>query len=437
MNLIPHLEAIEKAPLGNARLEKIKELDCPELRELLNYVLSPDITFGIKQLPVPKKNIDPFQLGDWFGHLTPLLDQLADRELTGNAAKEKIQKFLEGCSSVQIKWTERILMQDLRLSTGAKDINKILPNTIRVFEIPLAKPFKELKSLKGRWALQPKMDGGRVVTRLRKAGGKVTLYSRTGKEWKGFEGIKENLTKLNAKLNLAEDYILDGEIVVFDKTGRMNFQAAQRLFHAEDREQPEGTTFIIFDFCPMSEYFNPHMIYELRLALLHTQLVPHLMPWKSLKVNGIRSITTQVVTDPEQDELDAKAVMYVEKFGCDGAIIRRLDTIPRNKKTADIIKVKPFEDGEAIIEDMIEGKGHLEGSMGTLVCRMLDQKSKKATGPQFEIGTGEGLTKDLREELWNDPKTKGSFANFKYQRISNDGMPVLPTLRGIRHPEDM
>ena len=53
MNIIDTLEALEAAPQGNARLEVLAAGDSPGLREVLNLALSPDITFGIRQLPEP------------------------------------------------------------------------------------------------------------------------------------------------------------------------------------------------------------------------------------------------------------------------------------------------------------------------------------------------------------------------------------------------
>lgn len=431
MQLIDRLEQLEKAPLGNARLAKIKEMDTPELRELFNYALSGDITFGLKQVPeASPAQVATLKPEQWWPELTEILEDLADRSLTGNDAKARVASFLGLCSPNEAKWAERIIKQDLRLSVGAKDINKMIPGTIRVFEIPLAKPFKELKSLKGAWYIQPKMDGGRVVARLRKNGGKVQLFSRTGKEWKGFESIKEELGRLNVKLNFKEDHILDGEVVVFKK-GRMDFQAVQKLFHAEDRTPDGDLFFVAFDLCTMEEYFNPTLFYGMRFEYLQSELSQY---QHSNAFPSIRIIQSQLVINPEQKMLDEKAVEYVQDLGCDGAIIRRTDTVVRNKKTSDITKVKPFEDGEAVVVGRVEGKGWLEGSLGTMVCQMLIDKTP--VGPLFEIGTGEGLTKELRQQLWDDKKLVGSFVNLKYQRLSNDGVPVLPTYRAIRHPDD-
>ncbi len=430
--LVKQLEKFEAAPLGNARLEAMKKGDSPEMRKLLNYALSPAITFGIKQVPSPAPaQVASMDEDDWFKYLEEhLLVPLSDRTLTGNAAKSAIASFLGLCSSVEVKWTERIIKQDLRLSVGAKDVNKVMPGTIALFSIPLAKPFKELKSLKGRWALQPKMDGGRTIARIGE-GGAVTLLSRTGKEWKGFQSIKAEITRLK----LQSGTTIDGEVVVFDSYGRMDFQAVQKLFHADDGREPEKglLVYVMFDCAASDEYDDPHTIYEDRLQHLRNMMQSH--STHSFSHGVLRIVSSRVVIDPTQEFLDKEAGDFVTTLGCDGAIIRRLDKAPTNKKTSDITKIKPFEDAEAMIVGKVEGEGWLVGSLGKLECRLLVKG--KPTGPVFGMGTGEGLTKALRQELWDDEKLIGKIVNFKYQRLSDDNVPILPTYRAIRHPDDI
>lgn len=425
--LIRALEHLEAAPLGNARLTVLQANDSPELRELLNYAMSPDITFGIKQLPDPFQ-IDVWEDTHWWENLKDLLDKLADRRLSGNEAKDKVGAFLGAYANPARKWTERILLQDLRLGIGVRAVNKILPGTIAHFKIPLAKPFKELKSLEGAWAVQPKMDGGRVVARWNRKKKKITLLSRSGKEWETFDVIKDALMPVFK--DFVNDMTIDGEVVIY-KNGRMDFNAMQRMFHAKDGRKPTGDMcYVMFDMATTEEYDDPRIDYQTRLQHLRDWVTPRISNIPNLKI-----IDSAEMVNPSQVVLDKIAADYVEGLGCDGAIIRKLDKVPTNKKTSDITKIKPFEDGEGLIIDKIEGKGWLEGSLGTLVCKLMI--NGKPTGPQFEIGTGEGLDKKLRQELWDDPNTVGSIVNFKYLHLSNDGVPVSTTYRAIRHINDM
>jgi DNA ligase-1 len=429
--LIEALERIEAAALGNDRLYTMANCGPTYLPDLFRYALSDDITFGLKQVPGPDtSDFTTMDSKDWWNGLVPILDGLAERSLTGATAKRVVSKFLGMCNPLEVKWTSRIIKQDLRLGFGASSVNEVWPGTITQFKIPLAKPFKDLKSLNGRWALQPKMDGGRVVARLTKNGGPVKLLSRTGKEWKGFQEIKDSLIVLNKELNLPVDMTIDGEVIV-NRNGRMDFQEIQKLFHAEDGRKPNGDlVYIMFDYCTSDEYDNPTMTYGYRFADLVNTVNKYTPDLKNLGI-----IASDQLLNPKKEFLDTKAIEFVDRFGCDGAIIRRTDKVPQNKKSSDITKVKPFEDAEAEIIGKVEGKGWLVGSLGTMVCQIVVKGEK--VGPKFEIGTGEGLTKELRQELWDDKDLVGKLVNFKYQRLSDDSVPILPTFRGIRHRDDV
>jgi ATP-dependent DNA ligase len=432
MTLIDALEAIETAPLGKARLQKIKEVDSTELRTLLNFAISGDITFGMKILPeAVTGGYDRFSDDAmWWRQLRALLVALSGRDVVGDEARDQVARFFSRCDTNQLKWSQRVILQDLRLSIGSKDVNKALGEmVVRVFSIPLAKPFKDLKSLKGKWALQLKMDGARVVAEIASPDN-IKLLSRTGKEWgPSFNVIKDAVRHIAEEFDL-RNVVLDGEVAIWKK-GRMDFQEMQRMFFPKDGRAPNGKmVYTIFDYAPIDEYYEPtKLTYGSRLENLHNTLGNQTLG------THVELIESGHLTDPDQAHLDQKAEDFVRLYGCDGAIIRRLDKVPTNRKSSDITKVKPFEDGEAFVRGKVEGKGHLVGSLGTMVCEFI--KDKKPTGIMFEIGTGEGLTKDVRQELWNDADLDKKVVNFKFQRLTDDGVPLLPTYRGLRSLEDM
>jgi len=132
ISLIAALEEIEEASLGGDRLRTLKKHDSAALRGLLLYSLDPSTTFGIKKIPPPSApGVASMSDADWWPLLvSDILIPLSERTLSGNKAKQAISSFLGLCSPTEVKWTERILKQDLRLGIGAKDVNKVLPGTI-------------------------------------------------------------------------------------------------------------------------------------------------------------------------------------------------------------------------------------------------------------------------------------------------------------------
>ncbi len=86
------------------------------------------------------------------------------------------------------------------------------------------------------WAHEVKLDGYRL--QLRVAGGDAVLFTRTGLDWTDrFGSIAEAAAAL-------PDAVLDGEAVVFDKTGATSFSALQVALSNEDTS---GVTYGAFD----------------------------------------------------------------------------------------------------------------------------------------------------------------------------------------------
>ena len=117
-----------------------------------------------------------------------------------------------------------------------------------------------------------------------------------------------------------------------------------------------------------------------------------------------------------------------------------------------LIKVKRFEDGEAIVQDFVEKyynrnepiidalglqkrSSSIEGKvpagvLGAFVVRDV------TTGLVFEIGSG--LDDYWRSEVWNNKeKYKGSIIKYKYQPYGVKELPRSPIFLGFRDPIDM
>ena len=71
------------------------------------------------------------------------------------------------------------------------------------------------------------------------------------------------------------------------------------------------------------------------------------------------------------------------------------------------------------------------GTLGAFVVRHKD-------GIQFKIGTGVGLTAELRKNIWdNQPKFLGKIVHYRYQPHGVKDRPRIPSWFGFRHPEDL
>jgi DNA ligase-1 len=83
-------------------------------------------------------------------------------------------------------------------------------------------------------------------------------------------------------------------------------------------------------------------------------------------------------------------------------------------RSATLLKVKEFHDAEARVIDYQPGKGRHKGRLGALVVALTD-------GTTFSVGTG---FSDMHRE---NPPTVGSTIMFRYQELTDRGVPRFPS----------
>ena len=205
-------QIIQKLEADNSRLAKeaiileAMQEGLDEFFEGCKMALDPLHTFGVKQ--VPTRDDAPGQGCSW-QVFTELADKLAQRNLTGHAARDAI-KLVMGLAT-QEQWNDyyrRILIKDLRCGVSQKTVNSVAKKNkfdqykIPVFSCMLAHDSaNHEKTLVGRKMLDYKLDGVRVLAIYNADNKTVTMYSRNGKEFINFGHIeKEIIEHLSSKL---------------------------------------------------------------------------------------------------------------------------------------------------------------------------------------------------------------------------------------------
>jgi DNA ligase-1 len=148
--------------------------------------------------------------------------------------------------------------------------------------------------------------------------------------------------------------------------------------------------------------------------------------------------------------------------GFEGVMLRSMKSPYKNGRSTlrehYLLKLKQFKDSEAKVIGFIEQLhnsnkaevdelGHTKRSKaqdgmipaGTLgkfaVVEVGDTPWK---GKEFFIGTGEGLTAELRKEIWdNQDKYRNKLITYKYQPFGVKDLPRLPIWRGFRDERDI
>lgn len=108
-------------------------------------------------------------------------------------------------------------------------------------------------------------------------------------------------------------------------------------------------------------------------------------------------------------ELQAR-LQAVLRAGGEGLMLHRADAPYHTGRSEALLKLKPFEDAEAVVIAHLPGKGRHEGRLGALRVRATD-------GREFSIGSG--FTDAERDE----PPPIGSVVTYVHQGLTAKGQP--------------
>jgi len=118
------------------------------------------------------------------------------------------------------------------------------------------------------------------------------------------------------------------------------------------------------------------------------------------------------------DALRAELVR-IEALGGEGLMLRQPGSKYVAGRSTTLLKVKTFHDAEATVVGHQAGAGRHKGRMGALLVRLAD-------GTDFAIGTG------FSDRERENPPAIGATVTFRYQELSEAGVPRFPSWVGVR-----
>ncbi|HWV46988.1 MAG TPA: hypothetical protein VN039_13365 [Nitrospira sp.] len=244
---------------------------------------------------------------------------------------------------------------------------------------------------------------------------------------------------------------LDGELCVGPYNAQNLMQATTSGVMSEDGEP--DFTFYVFD------YFNSiaNEPYDVRINKL-VRAFETLDKWAGDVVARHVKLLPQALVN-SIEEMDRFEQICLE-HGFEGAMYRKVNGAYKfGRSTAregHLLKLKQFLDGEAVVigaEELCKNENelttdelgyakrssHKDGkvpidSLGAFICR--DLKS----GIEFNIGTGLGLTLELRKRFWEMHKRGelvGKIVTYKSQHVGVKEKPRIPVWHAMRDPKDM
>jgi len=282
------------------------------------------------------------------------------------------------------------------------------------------------------WIFERKLDGVRIL--VAKEGEKITLWTRNKKNrTKEFPEVAQAIGKLPG------DFLIDGEVVVYNKKGISSFQLIQ----------------------PRVQQTNEANIKELARKTPAVYEV-----FDILMLDGKSLLSTPLLERKKQLRKtikDSKAVRYLphitgsgkklfriaKQKGWEGIVGKKKDSryLPGNRGGA-WVKIKAVEEQELVIGGWTRGYGKVADTFGALLVGYYRGKDLIFAG---EVGTGytEEERKNLKAKLSrlatskspfkNPPKRKGVtwvrpvlVGQFKFAQWTRDNLLRVPVYLGLR-----
>lgn len=393
--------------------------------QLLNTVYNPYLTFGVTGAGVAAY----YKRGQFapcpkvYAELTPLLEALASRELSGNAALSACVHFMIANAHVMEESTMlSIFDKDMKLGVDAKTINECWDNCIPVYDVALAFDWNKSPKYKERveserYLMLQKLDGVRAVGEWR--GGVLTFRSRTGQEFTTLDKLKDDL--VSTVLKDMDDCVFDGELCVLREDGSEDFiQAVSEVKRKNfTMERPH---YKIFDFLTMKEFQGVEQSDSYAVRLRRAMSIINRNGTK-LSKTAFASVLPAVWYSPDNY---ARAAEIVALKGWEGLILRA-DKPYTAGRTSDLLKVKLMHTDEFKILRLNPTKKLMLGLDGT--TEFVDCVGSITIAiPGGTCDVGSGFSDAQRVHMFCNPTAYiGHMASVKYFEKTQDkqGNPSL------------
>lgn len=112
-------------------------------------------------------------------------------------------------------------------------------------------------------------------------------------------------------------------------------------------------------------------------------------------------------------------LQQLEQAGAEGLMLHYQDALYKTGRSSDLLKLKSYQDTEAIVIGYRPGKGKYQGMVGALIVR---------TPEGLEFAIGSGLTDALRQT----PPAIGTEITYRYNGYTSNGIPRFARFLRVR-----
>ncbi len=358
--------------------------------KVLEYAYNPFRTFGIatvpeKQVFLGNEGVKRFDADTW-----ALLDALAARALTGNAAREAVQREVNALFSSSAELLRRIIAKDLRAGFSESTINKAIKGLLPEFPYMRCALPSEVKLDQYPWERgvfsQEKVDA-LYVNLNHEGSGVVQITSRQGTPFvvEPFAALHE---ETRARLSPATQ--TQGELVVRVNGEFLPRQKSNGIINSVNKggafEPGQELVLLVWDQIPLEavvpkgQYSVP---YEERLESLAHQLA-------ATKGDILRLVPGKRVYSLEEAN-EHYRVLLAE--GKEGIVLKHPDGIWRDTGSSGSkhqVKFKLKVEVDLMVVDFLPGNGKNAKTFGSILCRTSDELLEVAVS---------GISDKLRREI--------------------------------------
>lgn len=377
------LECFEKLRETTKSKEKLKILESYKDDETLAKVLH--AAYSGEKYFISPDQVDEFMQEETmfpvYDDMFQLLYDLKTRNITGNNAQRLATEF---CAFNQILKPIflGILKHDLDIGIAKGTIKKVFPNMFSEFSVALSDVFNDkteklVDFTTGEWCSSRKLDGVRCV--CIKKDNDVHFYSRSGKEFFTLDVLKDSVMKIPG------EFVLDGECCIVDINGDEDFISIVSEIKRKNWTI-QNPCYKVFDCLTVEEFFTNSSSVKLLDRLnrvefkeIQQRLYPHL-----------EAVEQRILTSKEQ--FDEHFNESLEK-GWEGIMLRK-NVGYEGKRSKNMLKVKKFQDMEAVIIDCANDDIKFIENGKQETYNVLSNITIEYKGNRVDIGSG--LTKAQR-----------------------------------------
>jgi len=193
---------------------------------------------------------------------------------------------------------------------------------------------------------------------------------------------------------------LDGELWL----DRKKFQRTVSIVRRQDKSDHwKEIRYVIFDAPKLEQKFEKRL--EFVRELVEGKKLAHALAHGHELCKGIDHLRMELAR--------------LEALGGEGLMMRKAGSKYESGRSSTLLKVKTFHDAEARVLKHLPGAGRHKGRMGALQVELED-------GTMFSVGTG------FSDAERANPPAVGSMITFRYQELSEAGVPRFPSYVGAR-----